>query len=383
VLENTGRDCKDYLLLEAALTEIRVVALHINEHVRDKDNVQRMLGIQRRLVGGQPRIVVPGRRFIKEGTLMKVSRKGNSSQERLFFLFNDMLMYCKQSACKPKLLECCCVLPIQHCTVEPVLWGGSLFKLACHDETLLLYTENQEEGQEWIGALKAAIGEFTENRQTLKRLSSGRYPLRRGAIRRRREPSLSAIAKARNVQLNKKGDPQSSAVRDSLYPMRRLYDVMSPCSSQLTCTTAAQQCGPRTSVAVGRMSDRVVSGLSSVIAPVADCVTPCRKRRRLSGAQTELQNQTGLSDSMEIVDQQALDLLSPPPAGRGLYEVTPVNTNPRGSTPLAGVEGFTFRSPETPPLYQGRRYGDVAHEMYYDKGALKTGVKRKRVCEIL
>lgn len=34
--------------------------------------MQKMLTIQRSLIGGQPKIVIPGRRLIKDGPLMKV-----------------------------------------------------------------------------------------------------------------------------------------------------------------------------------------------------------------------------------------------------------------------------------------------------------------------
>lgn len=67
----------------------------------------------------------------------QVSRKGGKSQERMFFLFSDMLIYGK-----PKLLDsgnssysCCCVLPLRHCTVERVLGsvqrtdGGGMFRV--------------------------------------------------------------------------------------------------------------------------------------------------------------------------------------------------------------------------------------------------------------
>jgi len=50
------------------------VASHINDHIKQQDNFMRMLAIQKSLacpVG--PRILVPGRVFIKEGQLKKVS----------------------------------------------------------------------------------------------------------------------------------------------------------------------------------------------------------------------------------------------------------------------------------------------------------------------
>lgn len=70
--------------------------------------------------------------------MFQVSRKGGKSQERMFFLFSDMMIYGK-----PKLLDsgnnsysCCCVLPLRHCSVERVLGsvqradGGGMFRVS-------------------------------------------------------------------------------------------------------------------------------------------------------------------------------------------------------------------------------------------------------------
>ena len=59
----------------AAIQQIAAVASHINEFIRQQDNFKKMLAIQNCLAGSYiPGIVAPGRRFIKEGKLMKVGR---------------------------------------------------------------------------------------------------------------------------------------------------------------------------------------------------------------------------------------------------------------------------------------------------------------------
>jgi len=48
------------------------VANHINEHIKQQDNFMKMLAIQRGLTGPLgPKILIPGRIFIKEGPLRK------------------------------------------------------------------------------------------------------------------------------------------------------------------------------------------------------------------------------------------------------------------------------------------------------------------------
>ena len=53
--------------------QVSEVASHINEHIKQQDNFMKMAAIQRSLVGSAaPRIITPGRIFIKEGVLHKV-----------------------------------------------------------------------------------------------------------------------------------------------------------------------------------------------------------------------------------------------------------------------------------------------------------------------
>uniref|UniRef100_A0A8C5WDA9 FYVE, RhoGEF and PH domain containing 6 n=1 Tax=Leptobrachium leishanense TaxID=445787 RepID=A0A8C5WDA9_9ANUR len=74
----------------AALSVVIEVANHANEILKQGDNFQKLMQIQYSL-SGHHEIVQPGRVFLKEGTLMKLSRK--VMQPRMFFLFNDALLY--------------------------------------------------------------------------------------------------------------------------------------------------------------------------------------------------------------------------------------------------------------------------------------------------
>ncbi|XP_073720617.1 uncharacterized protein [Misgurnus anguillicaudatus] len=89
-LNHLDEDSPDYKNAEAALVIVKEVANHANEVVRQEDNSQKLYEVQCRLVG-QHVIVQPGRVLLKEGILMKSSRK--VMQPRMFFLFNDGLLY--------------------------------------------------------------------------------------------------------------------------------------------------------------------------------------------------------------------------------------------------------------------------------------------------
>ncbi|XP_064601200.1 rho guanine nucleotide exchange factor 39-like [Liolophura sinensis] len=165
LLEHTSRDHHDYNNLCEATKKIKEVAWHINEHIRQHENFQKMLDIQNRLSGSAPKILAPGRLFVKEGCLKKVSRKGGRPLERMFFLFSDMLLYAK-----PKLLDsgkntytCCCVLPLKHCKIEPVFGKprkdqeGGMFRISCQSESLLLYSTEPGVVNEWSEELVTAV----------------------------------------------------------------------------------------------------------------------------------------------------------------------------------------------------------------------------------
>lgn len=73
-----------------ALAIVSEVANHANESMRQGDNFEKLLAIQHSLIGSQE-IVKPGRRFIKEGELQKLSRRVN--QPRKFYLLSDILLH--------------------------------------------------------------------------------------------------------------------------------------------------------------------------------------------------------------------------------------------------------------------------------------------------
>uniref|UniRef100_A0A4W5L348 FYVE, RhoGEF and PH domain containing 6 n=1 Tax=Hucho hucho TaxID=62062 RepID=A0A4W5L348_9TELE len=89
-LKNLSPDSADYKDTQAALGIVKEVANHANDIMKQGDNFQKLIQVQCCL-NGHHEIVLPGRVFLKEGVLMKLSRK--VMQPRMFFLFNDTLLY--------------------------------------------------------------------------------------------------------------------------------------------------------------------------------------------------------------------------------------------------------------------------------------------------
>uniref|UniRef100_A0A8C2BMN8 FYVE, RhoGEF and PH domain containing 6 n=1 Tax=Cyprinus carpio TaxID=7962 RepID=A0A8C2BMN8_CYPCA len=89
-LKNLPEDSSDYKDTQTALSVVKEVANHANDIMKQGDNFHKLMQVQYSL-NGHHEIVQPGRVFLKEGTLMKLSRK--VMQPRMFFLFNDILLY--------------------------------------------------------------------------------------------------------------------------------------------------------------------------------------------------------------------------------------------------------------------------------------------------
>ncbi|XP_061114446.1 FYVE, RhoGEF and PH domain-containing protein 5-like isoform X2 [Conger conger] len=89
-LNNLSPDSKEYEDTQAALGVVSEVADQANDCLRDGENLLRLVHIEYS-VRGQRDLLQPGRVFVKEGTLMKVSRK--SRQPRHLFLMNDIMLY--------------------------------------------------------------------------------------------------------------------------------------------------------------------------------------------------------------------------------------------------------------------------------------------------
>lgn len=80
-----------------SLVEIEKVAEHINALVAEYEDAQKIIELQSR-ISNPISLVKPGRKLIRQGPLMRVSRKRNASYLRHFILLSDILLYCKGNA---------------------------------------------------------------------------------------------------------------------------------------------------------------------------------------------------------------------------------------------------------------------------------------------
>lgn len=155
-LNNLSPDSKEYEDTQAALVIVSEVADQANDNLKQGENLLRLVHIEYS-VKGKRDLLKPGRMFVKEGTLMKVSRK--SRQPRHLFLMNDMMLYTyPQQDGKYRLKN---TLTLSGMKVsKPVLDNVlNCLRIEVSDITITLSASSVGEREDWFHTLSRAIAD--------------------------------------------------------------------------------------------------------------------------------------------------------------------------------------------------------------------------------
>ncbi|WFD07082.1 hypothetical protein MVES1_002438 [Malassezia vespertilionis] len=90
LLHNTPRWHADHAFLHTVSLTVDKIAAAMDDQVHEHDAMLVALGLQRTLLGMDERLIVPGRRLLKWGSLLKTGRK--DIQLRRIYLFSDMVL---------------------------------------------------------------------------------------------------------------------------------------------------------------------------------------------------------------------------------------------------------------------------------------------------
>ncbi|XP_063397965.1 rho guanine nucleotide exchange factor 39-like [Mytilus trossulus] len=248
LLQCTTEEHHDYIQIKESAQQVGEIASHINEHIKQHENFQKMLSIQKCFDSSAPKILAPGREFLREGVLKKVSRKGGKSHDRMFFLFSDMMLYGKAKFLDSgnNTYSCCCVLPLKHCQVERMFGQskngntsltetGGMFSIACKDESLLLLSHDPENVQQWVETLESAIKKLCKDRSTLRKPSSNKLPMRGKSLWRQKKQEKmeekKMKAKLQPVTEDTTTCPESPCLPDGLSPFKKTFPDIISCMS--------------------------------------------------------------------------------------------------------------------------------------------------------
>ncbi|KAM3870531.1 FYVE, RhoGEF and PH domain-containing protein 6-like [Diretmus argenteus] len=169
-LKNLPLDSVDYKDTQAALGIVKEVANHANDIMKQGDNFQKLIQVQCSLIGHHE-IVQPGRVFLKEGILKKLSRK--IMQPRMFFLFNDTLFYTTPvQSCQYKLNNMLSLAGMKVSKPSQEAYQNEL-NIESVERSFILSASSATERDEWLEAITTAISDYTRKKITF---ISGKTP---------------------------------------------------------------------------------------------------------------------------------------------------------------------------------------------------------------
>nr|KAI8751611.1 FERM; ARHGEF and pleckstrin domain-containing protein 2 [Biomphalaria glabrata] len=149
---NDTEDCKE------ALCRITEITNEFRDQFRKMENLEKLMELQRDLLGLE-NLVHKDREFLREGCLQKFSRKGY--QQRMFFLFSDMLVYTSRTSASLLQFKVHGQLPLRGMTVEETDQSKSAvqnsFAIYAGNKYILVAASSQEEKDKWIEDINEAV----------------------------------------------------------------------------------------------------------------------------------------------------------------------------------------------------------------------------------
>ncbi|XP_037829967.1 FERM, ARHGEF and pleckstrin domain-containing protein 2 isoform X2 [Kryptolebias marmoratus] len=148
---------RDYDDCKEALKEVAEIATQLQSSLIRLENFQKLTELQRDLIGIE-NLTAPGREFIREGCLYKLTKKG--LQQRMFFLFSDMLLYTSKGVTATNQFKVHGQLPLHGMIVEESENEWSVphcFTIYSAQRTIVVAASSKVEMGKWIEDLNMAI----------------------------------------------------------------------------------------------------------------------------------------------------------------------------------------------------------------------------------
>uniref|UniRef100_A0A8D0F8V0 FERM, ARHGEF and pleckstrin domain-containing protein 2 n=1 Tax=Strix occidentalis caurina TaxID=311401 RepID=A0A8D0F8V0_STROC len=158
-----GRLCKHYTAEHRdfadchALKEVTEMTSRLQHSLIRLENFQKLTELQHDLIGID-NLTAPGREFIREGCLYKLTKKG--LQQRMFFLFSDMLLYTSKGVTGTNQFKIHGHLPLHGMLVEESEneWAvPHCFTIYSAQKTIVVAASTRLEMRKWIEDLNMAI----------------------------------------------------------------------------------------------------------------------------------------------------------------------------------------------------------------------------------
>jgi len=150
LLNHYGGGHHDYTDTNMALSKVRNIIKKLSNKLKQSENLVKLMELQRDLVGYE-NLVQHNREFVREGCLQKLSRKGY--QQRMFFLFSDMLLYANratQQGVQFKVHGQLAVTDLQVVDSEPRMGADFCFNIYDGKRALMVAAATLAEKTQWM-----------------------------------------------------------------------------------------------------------------------------------------------------------------------------------------------------------------------------------------
>uniref|UniRef100_A0A8C1F688 FERM, ARHGEF and pleckstrin domain-containing protein 1 n=1 Tax=Cyprinus carpio carpio TaxID=630221 RepID=A0A8C1F688_CYPCA len=147
----------DFRDSRAALADVSEMVVQLHGTLIKMENFQKLLELKKDLTGID-NLALPGREFIRLGCLSKLSGKG--LQQRMFFLFNDVLMYTSRGLTASNQFKVHGQLPLYGMTIRESEdeWGvPHSFTLFGQRQSVVVAASSASEMEKWVEDIKMAI----------------------------------------------------------------------------------------------------------------------------------------------------------------------------------------------------------------------------------
>ncbi|XP_029470817.1 FERM, ARHGEF and pleckstrin domain-containing protein 2 [Rhinatrema bivittatum] len=147
----------DFSDCQSALNEVTEMASRLQGGLVLLENFQKLTELQRDLIGIE-NLTIPHREFIRQGCLYKLTKKG--LQQRMFFLFSDMLLYTSKGVTGTNQFKIHGHLPLHGMLVEESENEWSVphcFTIYSAQKTIVVAASSRLEMGKWMEDLNMAI----------------------------------------------------------------------------------------------------------------------------------------------------------------------------------------------------------------------------------
>eukprot|EP00732_Lithocolla_globosa_P004402 Lithocolla_globosa_v1_NODE_4049_length_1521_cov_3.717599.p1 type:complete len:425 gc:universal NODE_4049_length_1521_cov_3.717599:1276-2(-) len=162
LVKHTDKNHTDYQNLVQVLSAVSEIAIYVNSSMKDAEVSRTIFQLEKRLSKktSKLRCFEPGRRFLKEGQLVKLCKGGKKMKTRHFYLFSDILIYGGTGR-----FDTLHVLPLTALSLLSNPKPKS-FSIQTPDKIIIMQAQSEPEKIAWRNAFDEAKNELSKNQES-------------------------------------------------------------------------------------------------------------------------------------------------------------------------------------------------------------------------